>query len=431
MGMVKANSTRDYWSDDLGLPFVTRTFPRDRFLQLHHYFHMSDPIDASAATDPLHKVRHLVDVVIKQSQAAYYPCQHLSIDEAMVLCKGRTALKVHMPVKAEDTGYKVWMLVDCHTGYVYNFQVYEGKGEKSEAGQASRVVNDLIKPLLPNLWHVIGMDNFFSSAALYDSLYQRGFYAVGTARHWYTDFPRSLQCINGKLKPGQWLSRQRGNLVCVSWKDKKPVNLLSTYCDPTHQSTVQRWKKKRKGQQRAEAVDRDCPEVLKEYLRWMRGVDVFSQQQSYTRIGRRTWRSWPRLAWFVIDMAISNAYVLYRQYIDMQAAEDAAAAAAPAASTSHKAFRRALMQALVGTFTARKKRGRPPSTKLATDEPQHTPHHRANPKACVVCAKKVRVGHGESKPRTRDGCETCGVAVHFGCWKDHLPHEAEEEDEEQ
>lgn len=436
MGMVKANDTKDYWDKDLGPPFVTRIFPRDRFLQLHRNLALSNPIDPSAATDPLHRVRHLIDLIIKQSQAAYYPNQHLSVDEAMVGFKGRTALKVHIPGKAADTGYKVWMLVDCHTGYVYNFQVYEGKGDTVEVGQTARVVNDLIMPLQPQLWHVIGMDNFFTSAALYDSLLQRGFYAVGTARSNYSGFPRSLLCINDKLKPGQWLMRQRGSLVCVSWVDRQPVNLMSTYCDPTQEATVQRWRKKRKGEQRAQQFDRSCPVVVKEYVQWMRGVDVFSQQESYTRIGRRTWRSWPRLAWFIIDMAISNAFVLYHQHTQQAAAAAAAAGApplpAPAAAASHKSFRRALMHELVGTFTARKKRGRPSSApKLAANEPQHIPLHRAKPASCTVCAHKMRVRMGENKPRTRDGCETCGVAVHFSCWKEHLPKECNEEEEEE
>jgi hypothetical protein len=155
----------------------------------------------------------------------------------------------------------------------------------------------------------------------------------------------------------------------------------------------------------------------------MRGVDVFSQRESYSRIGRRAKRWWPRLAWFLIDMAINNAYILYGRYMAGQEESNVAA-------QSPKAFRRALMQALVGTFTARKKRGRPTSQpKLATGDVQHIPQlHRAL-QVCTVCAKTMRRSQGKHKPRTREGCETCDVAVHVACWKAHLPREEEELEE--
>ena len=99
-------------------------------------------------------------------------------------------------------------------------------------------------------------------------------------------------------------------------------------------------------------MDVQCPDVVVEYHNWMRGVDVFSQRESYARPGRKSRRWWPRLAWFLVDMAVNNAYVLYMQYA-------AALPSRPAAAKSPTEFRRALINALLGTFTSRKKRGRP------------------------------------------------------------------------
>jgi hypothetical protein len=267
------------------------------------------------------------------------------------------------------------------------------------------------------------MDGFFSSAALFDSLYQRGFYAVGTTRVNRADFPTSLTFLNQRLKAGQHLYRQRGNLVCVTWMDKKPVNFFSTYCDPIVMGTVQRWRATKRGGRKDKTVTLPCPEVVTEYHTWMRGVDVFSQRESYSRIGRRARRWWPRLAWFLIDMAINNAYILYRQYMAGQEEKDVAA-------ESSKAFRRALMKALVGTFTARKKRGRRSTQpRFASGEVPHIPKLRSVDQVCTVCSKTMRRSQGKHKPRTREGCETCGVAVHFACWKGHLPREEEGEEE--
>ena len=155
----------------------------------------------------------------------------------------------------------------------------------------------------------------------------------------------------------------------------------------------------------------------------MRAVDVFSRRESYCRIGRRARRWWPRLAWFLVDLAINNAYVLYCEYMAGQQVSDIAA-------HTPKAFRRALMKELVGTFTARKKRGRPSSQlNPAEKEVQHVPQLGRERKVCVVCSKTMRLTDGKHKPRTREGCETCDVAVHMAFWKGHLPEEEEEGEE--
>ena len=338
----------------------------------------------------------------------------------MVGFQGRSKLVQFVLRKTIPTGFKISLLVESATGYVYNLEVYQGKVDKrkSETGQTAAVVNSLLTPLDPQRWHIIGMDGYFSSVPLFKDLYSRGFHAVATTRINREAFPKTLLTLNTELEEGQYIYRQCGNIVVVSWKDQKPVNLLSTYCDPMVTSAVPRWRKSTRGGRREKKVDVQCPEVVEEYHKWMRGVDVFSQRESYSRPGRKSRRWWPRLAWFLIDMAVNNAWVLVCQYATTVSPR-------PAAAKSPTEFRRALINALVGIFTSRKKRGRPWHTpKLAAGEPQHIPQlHREKAQPCVVCARRVRVGAGGNKPRTREGCRTCGLAVHINCWQEHLPHD--------
>jgi hypothetical protein len=358
----------------------------------------------------------------------------------MVGFKGRSKMKQSMPAEHTRNGFKVWMLVDCGTGYVYNFDIYEGKGEQGpETGQSQRVVTTLIKPLEERRWHVIGMDGFFSSVELFEKLHAAGFYAVATTRNWLVGFPKSLLLTNAKLTEGQWIWRRKGAITLVSWYDQKPVNLLSTYCDPTKVSDVQRWRKSSTSGRRDKRRKLQCPEVVVEYHKWMRGVDVFSQKESYSRIGRKSRRWWPRLAWFLIDICVSNAFVLYQQHCVAHAAQTGPAqgsAHLPSDAASQKAFRRSLMHALAEGFTARKKRGRPTShPRLSVDEPQHIPRSGLPQRSCISCASKHTKSSGVHKPRTTAGCMTCGVAVHIDeqhaeCWREHLPRREEEENEE-
>jgi hypothetical protein len=412
MGIVVTHDSKYYWSATIGAPFIFSTFPRLRFFQLLRSFHLADNLDPDPDTqsDLLRKIRPLIDTVRMRSQRAHYPGRQLTVDEAMVGFKGRSSMRQHIAKKTQDTGFKVWMLVECDTNYVFNFDIYTGKGGKSETGQSARVVTQLCERLHPHIWHIICTDGFFSSVSLFRSLYEKGIYALGTTRHKRLNFPVTLMYDNRRLQRGQCVFRQKDNLQCVSWMDKKPVNFLSTCCDVGRLETVQRRKRKAKEKERV-----SCPEVVKEYHRWMRGVDVFSQRESYSRIGRRSRKWWPRLAWFLIDIAISNSYVLYTQHIQQSASR----------IMTHKQFRKALMTEMVGAFTVRKKRGRPATHKLAADE-LHIPQHRSQHQPCVVCAKKQRLASGEHKPRTREGCETCDVAVHIKCWREHMPHQSHE-----
>jgi hypothetical protein len=144
-------------------------------------------------------------------------------------------------------------------------------------------------------------------------------------------------------------------------------------------------------------------------------------------------------AWFLIDICVSNAFVLYQQHCVAHAAQTGPAqgsAHLPSDAASQKAFRRSLMHALAEGFTARKKRGRPTShPRLSVDEPQHIPRSGLPQRSCISCASKHTKSSGVHKPRTTAGCMTCGVAVHIDeqhaeCWREHLPRREEEENEE-
>lgn len=141
---------------------------------------------------------------------------------------------------------------------------------------------------------------------------------------------------------------------------------------------------------------------------------VTPQRESYARIGRSTPRWWPHLAWFMIDVAVNNAYTLHKLRADRK--------------LSPTQFREQLMHGLVGQFTQRKKRGRPEKVRIRAGELHHLPMKLQQEAPCVVCLRGRKRKQGQHKPRTREGCETCGCACHFACWKQHLPVESEEDE---
>jgi len=272
--------------------------------------------------------------------------------------------------------------------------VLEGREDKLP----SKVVVQLLSRLPRHGYHLIGMDNFFTSVELFEELLAMGFYAVGASRTNRKLFPQELVANIDDRQRGEWVWRQLADspLTVVSWMDKKPVHLLSTCSDPCQQTTVRRWT----GEEHASV---SCPEVLPLYVKAMRGVDVFSQRQAYSKLGRRSRKWFYSLVWFIVDIAIHNAYILYQNKHKQS-------------HFSQKDFRKALMQQLVGGHTSRKCRAAP--LKRPRDS-LHRLQHVKQQGTCVRCAKTVRQG-GHNK-RSSWRCEDCQNFLCVPrCYNEHI-----------
>lgn len=146
MGIVCIKDTRDYWAQVTAQPFITSTFPRHRFFSLLSNLRVSD--NEPDEEDKLSKLRGMIEMLSAAIKRHYYPGADLTIDEAMILFKGRCEMRQHIAKKASPTGFKVWMLVDVESNYVYSFDIYTGKEKnKREDKVTSGVVLKLIEPL--------------------------------------------------------------------------------------------------------------------------------------------------------------------------------------------------------------------------------------------------------------------------------------------
>ena len=98
----------------------------------------------------------MIDMLNTHFQAECIPSSSQSIDEAMILFKGRSSMKQYMPLKPIKRGYKVWVRSDSTTGYVYMFEVCTGKEQKGlrEVGLGRRVVRRLCQSLAKMNVHV-------------------------------------------------------------------------------------------------------------------------------------------------------------------------------------------------------------------------------------------------------------------------------------
>ena len=397
-GIKKLPDTDLYWSKDvaLGVPYVQKVMPRDRFDKLTQYLHINDNEKAAPRGhrdhDKLFKIRPLFEVVNSKFLEEYQPSQNLSVDEAMIAFRGQLAMKQYLPMKPVKRGIKVWMCADASNGFVCNMQVYTGKkdGGATEHGLGYRVVQDLTRPFINKNHHVFA-DNFFTSIPLACDLLRDNTYFCGTVRFNRHGFPSSLKPTRADVKAlrkGESKFCRRGNLVASVWKDTKLVHFLSTQSNPVGEHTVNRKQKDRT------IVQIPTVPVVVDYNKNMGGVDLSDQQRQYYAVGRKSRKWWRYLLWFFIDVSIVNAHILECQADNHR-------------SRTQLKFRLELSKMLIGDFSSRS---------LTVAEGRFTCGHwpvATTRGRCKRCLKR------KSTKFCQISCMACNKRICLDCFANH------------
>lgn len=112
-----------------------------------YYNHPEKPEGASK----IYYLEEVVSCLKKTFSSSRTDSTFQAIDESMVKFKGRSSLKQHMPLKPIKRGIKIWERCDSATGYLYDFNIYQGKELQVESGTlGERVVKSLVSTLRTN-----------------------------------------------------------------------------------------------------------------------------------------------------------------------------------------------------------------------------------------------------------------------------------------
>ncbi|XP_050302054.1 piggyBac transposable element-derived protein 4-like [Anthonomus grandis grandis] len=209
-----------------------------------------------------------------------------------------------MPKKPIKRGYKIWTLTDSYA-YLYDFDIYTGKTDDYvEHSLGEKVILRLTEDLQPKN-HLLFFDNFFNSYMLLKILKERGIHACGTVQSNRKHPPKMTE--DKLLKQGEYdYSICSDGISLIKWKDKKAVNILTNYHDPTVKSSVQR--KQKKGSK----IPVPCPIALVDYNSNMNFVDRFDQMKSSYDLDRKSKKWWMRIFFHFIDCCVVNSFTLYR-----------------------------------------------------------------------------------------------------------------------
>ena len=201
MGIIFKPSIRMYWSMDTiySTPIFGQVMKRDRFELIMKFLHFNnnatyDPADENR--DRLHKVRPLLDSLRERCRKVYYPGKNLSVDESLVLFKGRLHFKQFIRTKQARFGIKLFELCTS-SGITLDLLVYCGKGMFSDDDMGGdmphleRIPALLMEPFLNNN-HTLHTDNYYTSPALANYFLENGTHLCGTVRSNRQNFPKEL-----------------------------------------------------------------------------------------------------------------------------------------------------------------------------------------------------------------------------------------------
>ncbi|KRX55395.1 PiggyBac transposable element-derived protein 3 [Trichinella sp. T9] len=145
-------------------------------------------------------------------------------------------------------------------------------------------------PKKPKKWGIKVNARTGMSGLLYDFCFYEGIHTIGTIRR--------NRLKNAPLKTEKELKRAgRGafhvcttaenNLCIVRWHDSAVVDLSSTYVCTQPVCKLKRWNKKQKT-----LVDVSCPAIVKEYNKYMDGVDLAGMLRALYQIDHRIVNGW-------------------------------------------------------------------------------------------------------------------------------------------
>jgi hypothetical protein len=238
--------------------------------------------------------------------------------------------------------------------------------------------------------HVLFTDSYFTSPDLLAALKQRGILCCGSVRRNRRGMPPITKEQVRRLGKGEWIKRQQGDTSLAVWKDQKDVWILYNHTSPLNAATLDRW------DDSGHKVSIGCPQAVHDYFFKARSVDVSNQLHYSYPTGRKAMRAWPRLAWWLIDISIVNAFKLWSIGKDRPKQLD---------------FREQLMHSLVKLFGSNREavqasRGVNSSVALAKE---HYTTRVEEERDCAVCSHQP-----QHRTRTHYICAKCHVHLCIG-----------------
>ena len=138
MGIHKLPSTHQYWKRGLHQTNINKIMSSTYFFLLGTALHFPEKEKKDDDTssiddirvDPRHKINLYLEKLALNFQRFYDLGSNITIDESLLQFKGRNSMKFYIPMKPHKYGFKIHLLCDSDTHYLYNMLFDPGRGGK-------------------------------------------------------------------------------------------------------------------------------------------------------------------------------------------------------------------------------------------------------------------------------------------------------------
>ena len=323
MGVVPLPSLDDYWSVKTRVPQVASIMSSKRFRLLRRTIHFNDNSQIPSTVDRFYKIRPVLNA-LREEFLKVQQTPKQSVDEVMVGYKGKMAGNLRQYIRSKPTkwGYKLFCRASSD-GFVHDLILYQGattfpshpsqlEEDEKKMSLSCQVVSVLARSMTSSGTSGIYADNYFTSLDLVRHLQKKGIRYTGTAR----DNRIGKPCLKTNEAMGQ-KSVKRGEvdycssddgIVALKWKDNKVVTVLSSDRGVEPMGKVKRYCKETK---KKEPIP--CPSVILSYNAHMGGIDKSDMLVTLYKTPMKSKRWYLRLFAYCIDVAVVNAWLLYRR----------------------------------------------------------------------------------------------------------------------
>lgn len=374
-------------------PGFANLIPLSRLKLGNRFLHFADNATSTNRPKKLQKIWPIIDYLSKRFVDVYTPSKEVSVDESLLLWKGRLSFMQFIRINRARFGIKSYILSEAKSGYIWKLIVYVGNEiglmNRTTYGHGTNVVLTIMDGLLDK-GYAVYTDNFYYSPELALALNVRKTDLVGTVRSGRKGLPKNV--VKTKLEKGESVVsiESKSRVMYVKWADKREVSLLSTCHEHNYKEVTRRGK----------AVT--VPEIVNDYNIFMGGVDRVDQMLSAYPIERKKQRIWYKKRFrHLLNMSIYNAHTRHGKC---------------GGKMTSLEFREALIERMVSQHLDENrnvKKGRPPNEEgplrlLQRHFPDYVPATEKKQfptKRCAVCSK-----HNQHK-ESRYQCTECGVGL--------------------
>ena len=171
----------------------------------------------------------------------------------------------------------------------------------------SRIVLHLVDQVLAHAqgtgFHLY-TDRYYTGMPLAEKLLERQIHLTGTVQKTRKSLPKAykkMKIKNGEMK----VYRHPDNVMSLCWKDKRPIDMLSTWHNGESETTTRIVRGGRR-----EEIEK--PLVMSDYTENMGAVDKADHYCASYSFSRKTLRWWWKLFFWMLEVSLVNSFILYR-----------------------------------------------------------------------------------------------------------------------